>query len=111
MGEIFIGSEAVAGGAVTRHELQRWYRPMYPNVHFSRGSVPSLRDRTVGAWLWSKRSGIITGVAASAVHGAEWVDDDADIELLWNCTRPPDGIVVRNERISDDEVTLVGGFR
>lgn len=110
MGEIFIGSEAVAKGAVTRHELQRWYRPFYPNVHVARGSDPSLRDTTVGAWLWSKRNGIITGVAASALHGAEWVDDDVPIELLWNCTRPPGGIIVRNERIGDDELTSVGGL-
>jgi hypothetical protein len=107
MGEIFIGSEAVANG-VTRHELQRWYRPIYPNVHVPRGSAPSLRDRTFAAWLWSNRGGIVTGIAASALHGAEWVDDDVAVEMLWNCTRPPRGIVVRNERISDDEFTLLG---
>jgi len=110
MGEIFIGTEAVANGVVTRHELQRWYRPIYPNVHVPRASEPSLRDRTIGAWLWSKRDGIVTGVAASALHGAEWVDSDVPVELVWNCTRPPAGIVVRNERISDDEWTLVAGL-
>jgi hypothetical protein len=110
MGEIFIGSEAVASGVVTRHELQRWYRPIYPNVHGPRGGDMSLRDRIVGGWLWSKRSGIVTGVAASALHGAEWVDDDVAIELLWNCTRPPRGIIVRNERVSDDELTWVSGL-
>jgi hypothetical protein len=110
MGEIFIGSEAVANGDVTRHELQRWYRQLYPNVHLARGSDVSLRDRTVGAWLWSKRNGIVTGVAASALHGAEWVDNDLAIELLWNCTRPPRGVIVRNERVSDDELTWVTGL-
>ena len=110
MGEIFIGTEAVANGVVTRHELQRWYRPIYPNVHVPRASEPSLRDRTIGAWLWSKRDGIVTGVAASALHGAEWVDSDVPVELVWNCTRPPAGIVVRNERISDDEWTVVAGL-
>ena len=110
MGEIFIGSEAVAAGVVTRHELQRWYRPIFPNVHVPRGSDPSLRDRTVGAWLWSKRNGVVTGVAASALHGAEWVDDDIAIELLWNNTRPPRGIIVRNERVSDDELTSIAGI-
>ncbi len=110
MGEIFIGSEAIANRVVTRHELARWYRPIYPNVHVPRGGDSSLRDRTVGAWLWSKRNGVVTGVAASALHGAEWVDDDIAIELLWNCTRPPRGIVTRNERIGDDELTCVGGL-
>jgi hypothetical protein len=105
MGEMFIGSEAVAEGRVTRHELQKWYRPMYPNVHAEAGRPLTIRDRTIGAWLWSKRSGIVTGIAASALHGAQWVDDDVAIELIWNCTRPPPGIVVRHERIADDEIT------
>jgi len=60
--------------------------------------------------LWSKRNGIITGVAASALHGAEWVDDDVPVELLWNSTHPPEGIVVRNERIGEDEQMRVAGL-
>jgi hypothetical protein len=60
MGEIFIGTEAVADGIVTRHELARWYRPIYPNVRIPRGSVPTLGDRTTGAWLWTKRQGLVT---------------------------------------------------
>lgn len=110
MGEVLVGSEAVANGVVTRHELQRWYRPIYPNIHIPRKHVPSLRDRTVGAWLWTHREGVVSGVAASALHGAEWVDDDVEIELVWDCTRPPDGIVVRHERIAEDEITCVAGI-
>jgi hypothetical protein len=110
MGEIFIGSDAIARGAVTRHELQRWYRPMYPNVHAQRGQPLSLRDRTVGAWLWSDRQGIVSGVAASALHGAYWVDDDVAIELILNRTRPPKGIITRNETLADDEITRVAGI-
>src|SRR4029079_17182285 len=109
MGEVFIGSEAVADGIVTRHEIARWYRPIYPNVHALKGRELSLADRATGAWLWSKRAGIVTGVAASALHGAEWVDADAGIELLYNNTRPPGGIVTRNERIGDDEFTWATG--
>ncbi len=102
MGEIFIGSEAVANGIVTRHELARWYRPVYPDVHARRGRQLTVEDRTFAAWLWSKRGGIVTGVAASALHGAEWVDDTA-IELVYDCARPPKGIITRNERITGDE--------
>jgi hypothetical protein len=110
MGEIFIGSEALARGIVTRHELQRWYRPIYPNVHASKGRELTLRDRTVGAWLWSKRGAIVSGVAASALHGASWVDVDVAIELIWNCTRPPRGVIARNETLADDEITKVAGI-
>jgi len=110
MGEIFVGTEAVTHGVVTRHELARWFRPFYPNVYALRGHQLSLCDRTTGAWLWSKRRGIITGAAASAMHGAEWVDANSPIELVHDCTRPPAGIVARNERIGEDEITLVAGL-
>ncbi|OOK73202.1 hypothetical protein BZL30_3562 [Mycobacterium kansasii] len=33
MTAIFIGSEAVSSSKVTRHELQRWYRRVYPGVY------------------------------------------------------------------------------
>jgi hypothetical protein len=110
MGEILVGSEAVIHGIVTRHELARWFRPIYPNVHAPRGHPLSLRDRTIGAWLWSKRRGIVAGVAASAMYGAEWVDADSSIELIYDCTRTPAGIITRNERIGEDEITMVAGL-
>lgn len=110
MGEIFIGSEALADGSVTRHELARWYRPVYPDVHARRGRQLALHDRATGAWLWSKRGGIVTGVAASALHGASWVDADTAIELVYDCTRPPEGIITRNERIAGDEYSWQDGL-
>lgn len=110
MSDIIIGTEAVAGGVVTSHGLRRRYRPIYPNVHAPAHRELSLRDRAEGAWLWSRRQGIITGLAASALHGSHWVDADATVELLFNCTRPPDGIVSRNERIAVDEWREVEGL-
>jgi hypothetical protein len=112
VGEIFIGTEAVANGVVTRHELARWYRPFFPNVHARRGHQLTLRDRATGAWLWSKRRAIVTGVAASAIHGAEWVDADTTIELVYKHTHacPPAGIVTRSERIADDEICWIDGI-
>jgi hypothetical protein len=59
--------------------------------------------------LWSKRKSVVAGAAASAMHGAEWVDDDAAIELRLNCTRPPRGIIARNETLADDEICTLGG--
>jgi len=103
MTDILIGTEAIASGIVTSHQLRRWYRPIYPNVHAPRDRELTLHDRTVGAWLWSKRQGIITGQAAAALHGSCWIDDDADVELIYKCPRPPGGIVTRNERICADE--------
>ncbi len=107
MGGVLIGSEAVARGVVTRHELQRWYRPVFPGVYAERGQQLSLRHRTEGAWLWSRRRAIVAGVAASALHGARWVDPDIPIELVWSNTRPPRGIVAREQVLADDEVAYV----
>ncbi len=105
MGEVFIGSEALSAGAVTRHELQRWNQRLYPDVYMPKGRQPSLRERTIGAWLWSRRRAVVAGVAASALHGAPWVDDDVPIELVWHNGRPPRGLHVRNDTLAADEVT------
>src|SRR5262249_26490280 len=106
---IFIGSEAVAAGRLTRHELQRWHQPIYRGVYGSKQSSPSLHDRIYAAWLASGRHGVIAGVAASALHGAQWVDDDVPIELICKL-RPQAGLVIRKDELADDEITRVAGI-
>lgn len=108
MERVFLGSEAVAAGAVTPGALRYGYRRVFPNVYVRRDQPPSLAGNTVGAWLWSRRRSVITGRAAAALHGALWVDDDCPIELNYNCRRPPSGIIARNERIGCDEVIQIG---
>lgn len=103
MEHIIIGTEAVARGAVTSHALRRHYRPLFRNVHAPRDRILTVRDRAIGAWLYSGRVGIITGLAASSLLGANWIDADVDIELIFKYTRPPHGIIARNERIAPDE--------
>ncbi len=110
MAGVLIGSEAVARGVVTRHELQRWFKPIFPGVYVARNQQLSLRHRTEGAWLWSRRRATIAGVAASALHGAQWVDADVPIELVWSNTRPPRGIVAREQLLADDETGCVAGL-
>jgi hypothetical protein len=110
MREVFIGSEMLNRGALTRSQLRWNYRSIFPDVYVSKsGPLPLLR-RTIGAWLWSGRNGVIAGRAAAALHGAQWVAGDVPIELLWRNGRPPDGIVVRNERIDPDEIAVVAGL-
>lgn len=109
MGDVFIGSEAVAHGRLTKSDLRR-HRAIFRDVYMPRPHQPSLRDRTAGAWLWSRRRGIIAGVAASALHGAQWVDADVPIELIAPNARPHSGLVVRNETPARDEITRVAGL-
>lgn len=102
-----MGSEAMAQGSLTRYELRRWHRPVFRDVYVPARHEVTLLDRTEGAWLWSRRRAVIAGVAASALHGAAWVDDDIPIEVIWNCTRPPAGVIARDETLGDDELTRV----
>jgi hypothetical protein len=110
MGEVFKGSEAMASGRLTEWALGRWYRPIFRDVYVPKQQAVTIRDRALGAWLWSRRNAIVTGVAASALHGAQWVDDDAVIELRFDCSRPPRGIVARDETLFDEEITHIAGI-
>ena len=106
MVEVFLGRE-VLGDGLPRHELRRWYRPMFRGVYIPKTSTPSLHDRTIGAWLTSNRTGVISGVAASALHGAGWVDDGHPIEILVDERRRQPGLVVRMDRVADDEIVTL----
>jgi hypothetical protein len=105
MAEVFVGSEAVESGELTEHQLRRWYRPMFRDVYVPKSVEPSLNDRMLGAWPWSRRRAVIAGAAASALHGAQWVDADTPVELVSKSARPQAGLVVRNETLGSDEVT------
>lgn len=107
----FIGSESLASGELTRHELRQHYRAIMPNVYLDKNIAPSLRQRTIAAWLWSRREGVIAGLAASALHRAKWIDDHVLVELIWRNPRAPRGVVTRDELLLSDETHLVDGLR
>jgi hypothetical protein len=110
MRRVFLGSEAVEEGALTAHELRRWHQRLFRDVYLEKSNDVTLRDRIEGAWLRSGREGVIAGVAASALHNAQWVGDDIPIELIWNYGRSPNGLLVRNEALAEDEITRVAGI-
>lgn len=110
MREPFIGSEALARGLVTRHELARWYETELPNVYFTRNRTLDFDDRIRATSLWAGPGGVIAGVAASAVYGADWVDVDHPVEVIGRHGRVPDGVVVRNDTLAPGEVTRVRGL-
>lgn len=110
MGEPFLGREALASGMLTRHELRRWYQPIFRGVYVPKGAEPTLRDRAAGARLAAGRRGIIAGVAASGLLGADWVDADHPIELIGVKSTADDGLITRLESVADDEVGRVAGL-
>ena len=109
MREVFVGSDALAAGGITRARLRWNYRAVFPDIYLSKQVVPSLRQRTLGAWLWSGRNGVIAGRAAAAMHGALWIEADTPIEMIWRCGRSPRGIEIRNERIHAADIADIGG--
>jgi hypothetical protein len=98
MGDVFIGSEAVALGRLTKSGLRR-QRALFRDVYMPKLHSASLRDRTIRPRLWSRRRAVVAGLAASALHGAQWLDADAPIELIAPNARRQPGVVVRNETL------------
>jgi hypothetical protein len=108
--DVFRGGEALRQGKLSRYQLRTNFRPIYPDVYLAKCAVPSLRNRSVGAWLWSGRRGVLAGLTAAALHGSNWVDDDVPVELIWRNPHPPDGVLTRSQRVDGDELTRVAGL-
>lgn len=107
---MFLATEALAAGRVTRYELVADHRRLLPGVYAPRRMPLSLDDRIIAAWLWSRRQGVISGLAASAVHGAKWIDPCSVIELNLAHNKSPSGITTRRDTLADGEVVCVRGM-
>lgn len=110
MARVFLGSEEIARGTLTRGQLRWNYRQIHRNVYLPKNAPRSLWTNIYAAWLWSGRHGIIAGRAAAALHGAKWVDDFTPIEIVGPFNHPAPGIIVRRERIGIADVVEVGGL-
>lgn len=105
MRRLIVGSQARRAQTVTEYELRRGYVRMHRDVYLPKGYSPDLVDLIDGAWLRSGRKGVVAGVAAAALHGASWMEAGTPVELIWDNTRPPRGIIARAERLEPDEIT------
>jgi hypothetical protein len=110
MGEPFIGSEAIASGALTRHRLRSRFIAIHPDVYISPDTNVTAATRAHAAWLWSRRRGIVAGQSAAALYGAKWVDHRQAAELLYEHRRPPTGVRTWLDRVADDETQIVAGI-
>lgn len=110
MDDVFVGSEAVRQGSLTPYQLRTRFRAIYPDVYLPDWATPTLRKRSLGAWLWSDRRGVLAGLAAAALHGSQWIGDDEPVELIWRNPHSPAGVITRNLRIGHDELTSVAGL-
>ena len=106
----FIGSEELASGRLSRHQLRAAYRAVFPNVYVPEYAELSLELRIRAAWLWSRRTAIIGGAAAAALHGAEWIPDNVPVELIHTNTHPPEGVLTRRETLCPGETQARHGL-
>lgn len=115
----FIGSEALASGLLNRHQLRSRFRAELPDVYVPKQASLSLSQRTVAAWLWSRRHATVAGAAAAAWHGARWIDNQVPVELIHANARAPRGVITRRDgrrcscagRVCVDGVESVGTAR
>lgn len=107
----FRSAEALDAGLVTVRELRRCYSPVYPGVYAPRGVELSASKRARGAWLWSRRRGIVAGLSAQATLGAKWVEPGLSAELVHRNQRTPPLIAVHADRLASGETQDVGRMR
>jgi hypothetical protein len=106
----FVGSEAVAAGAVTRHDLATQYDAIYRNVYIPRGQQVTPVQKAHAAWLWSRRQATVVGVSAAAIHGAKWIDSRLPAELNQRSQHKTKGIVLHNDTLSPDQTVVIRGL-
>ncbi|MEV0668681.1 hypothetical protein [Mycobacterium sp. NPDC050441] len=108
MGQIIVGSEAMAAGSVTRQMLRSKYVMVHQNVYAPTGLLLTAHDRAMAAWLWSGRNATLAGYSAAAVLGSKWLPEYAPAELSRIRQPSPPGIVIHTGVIADDELLIVG---
>jgi len=109
MVEPFIGSEAIAAGALSKSQLATRFRRLFPDVYVERDVDITAELRANAGWLWTGRRGVVAGFAAAALHVSKWVDNGQVVELIHDNLRSPPGIQPHRDRIEEDEIELVAG--
>jgi hypothetical protein len=111
MQEPFFGSEALAAGTLTRHQLRTRYIAIHHDVYIAKSTEITAAVRAKGAWLRARGHGILAGFSASAVHGARWIDANRPATIVDTNRRPAPGVRVWSDVIDEDEICVVDGMR
>lgn len=111
MTDPFLGSEALAVGAVTPYELRSRYVRLHKDVYLSRDVELTAVVRAKACWLRSRRRGIVAGLSASALYGARWIDPTLPASIIDCNRRPAPGVRVWQESIAPDEIAIVDQMR
>lgn len=102
----FVGSEALEAGLVTKSELRHRFEKVHTGVYIHPKVEMDIELRARAAWLWSHREGVIAGLTASGMHGAEWVEGTMPIEMVWPNARAKEVIRTYDYRLRTDEFVV-----
>lgn len=108
---IFVATEALAVGDLTRRDLMRSYAKIHRNVYTRAGMELTARDRAYAAWLWSGRRATVVGHSAAALHGSKYIPPDLPAEIVHSRRGVPIGIIIRSNRFRVDELCTVEGIQ
>ena len=106
----FRGTEALAAGIVTPHQLRTRFEPVHRNVYVPRGQKLTPVTRAVAAWLWSGRAATVAGLSAAALHRTNWIDAWLPAELNRRSRDKTCGILLHSDTLYEDEVCLRDGI-
>ncbi|MFD3746672.1 DUF559 domain-containing protein [Nocardia sp. NPDC058633] len=109
--EPFVGSWALAAGALTRHQLRHDFERVVPDVYSRKGRPLDAIGRAKAAVHWTKGEGVLLGRSAAALLGSAFVDADQPVEIaLPRHRRPAPGITVVQARIGRSDRCEVDGY-
>lgn len=107
----FRGTEALAAGLVTPHQLRTKFESVHRNVYVPRGQPLTPVTRAVAAWLWSGRSATVAGLSAAALYRTSWIDPQLPAELNRRGRDKAQGILLHSDALWEDEVCVRGGIQ
>jgi hypothetical protein len=111
MTDPFLGSEALAVGALTPYELRSRYVRLHKDVYVPRDAALTAVLRAKACWLRSRRRGVLAGFSASALHGSKWIDPTSPAAIIDTNRRPTPGVHIWEEHVEADEIAVVNGMR
>ncbi|OBI21353.1 hypothetical protein [Mycobacterium sp. E2497] len=111
MTDAFLGSEALAVGALTPYELRSRYIALHKDVYVPKDAALTAVLRAKACWLRSRRRGVLAGFSACALHGSKWIDATLPAAIIDTNRRPAAGVEIWGERIETDEIAVISGMR
>jgi hypothetical protein len=109
----FRGTDAIRAGLVTPGQLRGPnYLRLFPDTYVRRGNEPpNLVVRSLAAYLYTGRRGILSGYSAAEAQQASCGPLDAPAELtLPSGGHPRPGLLVHRDRLDRDEIQMCRGL-